>query len=131
MQIILLVITVVLTIVLYKMLSSRVASYPFIRITRVVITDEQQSYQTTESEHGLLTIDNNVVIVDGNEYSLKSTNGAKPEAYLSLKDNNLISVGITYPNGEKIFFIDPDHSLYTSSYQREYSNQGNSALLSI
>lgn len=130
MQIILLTITVILTIILYKMLSNRVASYPFIRTTRIVVTDDEQSYQTTESEHGLLTIDNNIVIIDGHEYSLKGSAESKPEAYLSVKGNNLISVGITYSNGEKVFFIDPDHSLFTNPYQAGYSNQ-NTALLSV
>lgn len=71
MQIFLLSVTVILAIILYRMLSSQRATYPFIRTTRIDRTDEEAEYLTTEAEQGLITIDHDVVIVEGQEYSLK------------------------------------------------------------
>lgn len=130
MQLILLTITVILSIVLYKMLSGRAASFPFVRTTRMVITDDGQSYQTTEAEHGMLTIDRNVVIIDGQEYSLKGKETNAAEAYLTIQEGKLVSVSIKHLKGEKIFFIDPEHSLYAAPYQKQVGNEQR-ALLSV
>lgn len=121
MQIFLLSVTVILAIILYRMLSSQRATYPFIRTTRVDRTDEEAEYLTTEAEQGLITIDHDVVIVEGQEYSLKGKKGEDAEAYLNIDNGKLISIGIRVNNGEKLYFIDPEHSLF-SNYQRSVTD---------
>lgn len=117
MQIVLLAITIVLSIVLYRMLSSRRATYPFIRTTRTIRTeDNPEFYRTTETEHGLITIDRDVVIIGDQEYILKGTKEQPATAFLHLDNGKLISVNIIFPNGEKQYFIDPEYSFFTQQY---------------
>src|SRR5687768_5782453 len=101
MQIVLLLITVVLCIVLYRMLSSQRATYPFIRTTRLSRTEDDAEYLTTEAEHGLITIDQDIVIVEGHEYSLKARKGQDADAYLNVDSGKLISICIKLPDGDK------------------------------
>ncbi|MBS1589459.1 MAG: hypothetical protein JST52_07565 [Bacteroidetes bacterium] len=121
MQIILLAVVAILSIVLYRMLSGHRATYPFVRTTRVSRTEADSQYYTTEAEHGLITIDDDIVIVDGQEYSLRPKNESKAEASLQVDNGKLVSIHIQMDEGEKIFFIDPEHSLF-SNYRRSYSN---------
>ena len=118
MQLFLLSVVVILSIVLYKMLSSYRATYPFIRTTRLTRTENDSEFLTTEAEQGLITIDKDSVIVDGTEYSLKTGKNRDAEAYLTIDGGKLISVSIYLPDGEKLFFIDPEHSLFANPYQR-------------
>jgi len=130
MQLFLLSITLILSVILYRMLSSRRATYPFIRTTRISRTDSDAEYHTTESEQGLITIDHDIVIVDGEEYSLKTKKGQVSEAYLNIDAGKLISIGIRLNNGEKLYFIDPEHSLY-SNYQRSIDNSHSHRIFSF
>ena len=121
MQIFLLSITLLLAVILYKMLSSHRATYPFIRTTRITRTEEDAEYLTTEAEQGLITIDHDIVIVEGHEYSLKEKKGEAAEAHLNIDKGKLISICIRTTDGEKLYFIDPDHSLF-ASYQRSITD---------
>jgi hypothetical protein len=122
MQIVLLLITVFLSIILYKLLSSNRATYPFIRTTRLERTEDNSEYLTTEAEEGLITIDKDVVIVEGNEYSLKAQKGSEAQAYLTIDNGKLVSISIRSANGEKLYFIDPEHSLYANPYTDRIRN---------
>jgi len=113
MQIFLLTVTFILAVVLYKMLSSRRATYPFIRTTRITRGDSSE-YLTTEAEQGLITIDKDAVIIEGVEYSLKGEKGKESKAFLNVEGGKLISIGIRLSDGEKVYFIDPAHSLYSN-----------------
>jgi len=117
MQIFLLSVTVVLSIVLYRMLSSNRATYPFIKTTRTSRSDDGAEYTTSEAEQGLITIDQDVVIVEGQEYSLTAKKDGQAEAYLNIANGKLVSVNIRLENGEKLYFIDPGHSLFLSYQQ--------------
>ncbi len=121
MQYFLLSVTVVLAIVLYRMLSSQRTTYPFIRTTRIDRTEDDAEYLTTEAEQGLITIDHDVVIVEGQEYSLKAKKGLDSEAFLNVDNGKLISIGIRLRDGEKLFFIDPEHSL-VSNYRQSVTD---------
>ena len=117
MQIFLLSLTVLLSVVLYRMLSSSRATYPFVRTTRTFRTEDDAEYLTTESEQGLITIDQDVVIVEGHEYSLRSSREKDAEAWLNIDGGKLISITIRLGDGEKLYFIDPEHSLF-AQYDR-------------
>lgn len=130
MQIFLLSITVILSVVLYRMLSSQRATYPFIRTTRIDRTEDDAEYLTTEAEQGLITIDHDVVIVEGQEYSLKAKQEQHAEAYLNIDNGKLVSIGIRLKDGEKLYFIDPEHSLF-ASYQRSMSDSHTHQLFSF
>ncbi|HRO42628.1 MAG TPA: hypothetical protein PL009_07320 [Flavipsychrobacter sp.] len=130
MQIFLLFVTVILSIILYRMLSSQRTTYPFVRTTRVDRTEDDAEYLTTEAEQGLITIDQDVVIVEGQEYSLKAKNQENAEAYLNIDNGKLISIGIRLKVGEKIYFIDPEHSLF-ANYQRSMTDTHTHQLFSI
>jgi hypothetical protein len=121
MQIFLLSVVVILSIVLYKMLSSYRATYPFIRTTRLTRTDDNSEFLTTETEHGLITIERDTVVVDGTEYGLSTKKGKEAEAYLTIDGGKLISVSIRLTDGEKLFFIDPEHSLFANPYHHNMS----------
>lgn len=114
MQIFLLTVTFILAVILYKMLSSRRTTYPFVRTTRVTHADNSAEYLTTEAEQGLITIDKDTVIIEGLEYSLKSKKGRESKAFLNVESGKLISIGIRLQDGEKLYFIDPAHSLYSN-----------------
>jgi hypothetical protein len=114
MQIFLLTVTFILAVILYKMLSSRRATYPFIRTTRITRGDNSSEYLTTEAEQGLITIDKDAVIIEGVEYSLKGKKGKESKAFLNVEGGKLISIGIRLSDGEKVYFIDPAHSLYSN-----------------
>lgn len=107
------------------MLSSYRATYPFIKTTRLISTDEGEQYITTESEQGLITIDQDTVIVEDQEYSLKSKKGKQTEAFLNIESGKLISISIKFLDGEKLYFIDPEHSLFSNTYQHNISNPHN------
>ena len=130
MQIFLLSVTLLLAIILYKMLSSQRITYPFIRTTRIDRTENDSEYLTTEAEQGMITIDHDVVIVEGQEYSLKGKKGQSSEAYLNIANGKLISIGIRLKDGEKLYFIDPEHSRF-ASYQRSVSDSHTHQLLSM
>lgn len=130
MQIFLLSVTVILAIILYRMLSSQRATYPFIRTTRIDRTIEDAEYLTTEAEQGLITIDHDVVIVEGQEYSLRGKKGEPAEAYLNVDNGKLVSIGIRLEGGEKLYFIDPEHSLF-ANYQRSFSDTHTHQLFSF
>jgi hypothetical protein len=122
MQILLLAITFTLSLLLYKLLSGYRASYPFIRTTRISRSDKGEEFLTTESEHGLVTIEKDAVIIEGREYSLVGRKGQQPEALLNLNAGKLISITIYHSNGdEKLFLIDPHHSLFFKSYHETAS----------
>jgi len=129
MQLFLLSVTIILSVVLYRMLSSNRTTYPFLRTTRVSRSDDDEAYRTTEAEQGLITIDHDIVIVEGQEYSLKEKKGNAAEAYLNIANGKLVSVGIKLNEGEKLYFIDPEHSLF-SSYERTL-NDSNAHLFSF
>ena len=122
MQIVLLLITVLLSIILYRLLSSYRATYPFVKTTRLERTEDHSEYLTTEAEEGLITIDKDVVIVEGNEYSLKAHQGMEAQAYLKIDNGKLVSVSIRTQGGEKLYFIDPEHSLYANPYTDRVRN---------
>lgn len=130
MQIFLLSVTFLLAIVLYRMLSSQRATYPFIRTTRIDRTEQDAEYYTTEAEQGLITIDQDVVIVEGQEYSLSARKGEAPEASLSVNNGKLVSISIRLKTGEKLFFIDPEHSFF-ANYQRSLSDTQSHQLFSF
>jgi len=130
MQIFLLSVTVILSIILYRMLSSRRATYPFVRTTRIDRTEEDAEYLTTEAEQGLITIDHDVVIVEGQEYSLKTKKGEHAEAYLNVDNGKLISISIRLKEGEKLYFIDPEHSVF-ASYQRSMTDSHTHQLFAL
>lgn len=117
MQLILLSVTFILSAILYKMLSSHRTTYPYIRTTRIQRTSDDAEYLTTEAENGMITIDHDTVIVEGHEYSLKAKKGNEAQAFLNLNSGKLISIGIRTNDGEKMYFIDPEHSLF-NAYQR-------------
>lgn len=121
MQIFLLSVIVILSVVLYRMLSTNRATYPFIKTTRTSHSDDGAEYTTTEAEQGLITIDQDVVIVEGQEYSLTAKRDSEAEAYLNISNGKLISVNIRLGKGEKLYFIDPEHSLFLS-YQQSVSD---------
>lgn len=131
MQIILLTITIVLSIILYRMLSSRRATYPFIRTTRIVRSEGNADYKSTASEHGLITIDKDVVIVEDQEYSLKGTKDNPAEAYLNLDNGKLISINIIFSNGEKQYYIDPEYGKYNAAYHSSLPDQSQHDLISF
>lgn len=95
------------------MLSSQRATFPYIRTTRLSRTEDDAEYSTTDAEQGLITIDHETVIVEGQEFSLKSKKGMVPEAYLNVEAGKLISICIRYEGDEKFYYIDPEHSLFT------------------
>lgn len=121
MQLFLLVVTIILCIVLYRMLSSQRATYPFVRTTQYVRTEDNTEYATTEAEQGLITIDKDTVIVNGQEYSLKKKKAERPEAYLHISEGKLLNVCIHMEDGDKFFYIDPEHNLFLSTYQNQVS----------
>jgi hypothetical protein len=122
MQVILLIITVILSVILYRMLSSQRATFPYIRTTRLSRAEDDSEYSTTEAEQGLITIDHETVIVEGQEFSLKSRKGMPPEAYLNVDSGKLISICIRYDGEEKFYYIDPDHSLFPGYITDAISN---------
>ena len=122
MQIVLLLITVLLSIILYRLLSSYRATYPFIRTTRLERTEDRSEYLTTEAEEGIITIDKYVIIVEGNEYSLKTHQGVEAQAYLTIDNGKLVSVSIRTQGGEKLYYIDPEHSFYANPYTDRIRN---------
>lgn len=132
MQIILLAITVILSIILYRMLSSQTATYPYIRTTRISTTEDDAEYMTTEAEQGLITIDHDMVIVEGQEYTLKAIDDYDtPQAYLNIDNGKLLSIGIRFHDGEKQFFIDPEHSLYNNQYHSRLPDQSHHHIFSF
>ncbi len=130
MQIFLLSVTVILAIVLYRMLSTQRATYPFIRTTRIDRTDNHTEYLTTEAEQGMITIDNDTVIIEGNEYTMRPQKGKEIEAYLNVENGKLISIGIKTLQGEKIYFIDPEHSVFFR-YKRSVADSHSHQMLSF
>jgi|GEM_PF-843506 len=110
MQLILLLLIIILSLILYRLLSSRKVTYPYIRTTRIATAGDLAGSRTTEPETGLITIDNDTLIVEGEEYSLKPRKGGAPQACLNIEENKLISVSVLMENGEKLFFIDPQHN---------------------
>ncbi len=122
MQILLLIITILLAVILYRMLSSQRVSYPFIRTTRIFRAEDNTEYTATEAEEGMITIDHDMVIVEGQEYSLKNTRGNKAQAFLNIEDDKLISISIRLEDGEKSYFIDPTHNLYPGHIGESVTN---------
>lgn len=121
MQIILLAIIVILSIVLYRMLSLQRVTYPYIRTSRTSHTEDNKEYLVAEAEEGMITIDQDTVIVEGQEYSLKARRGEEAEAFLNIQDGRLVSIGIRGEGEEKIFFIDPDHNLIAGKYRQLFA----------
>lgn len=130
MQIILFSITIILSIILYKMLSSRRATYPFVRTKRIIRTEGNPDFCSTETEHGLITIDGDVVIVEDQEYLLKGNKEMRASAFLHLENGKLISISISFPNGEKQYFIDPEHGVFTLPY-RQVSDSSQHPLITV
>src|SRR5690606_14020606 len=130
MQIFLLSVTVILSIVLYRMLSSQRTTYPFIRTTRIDRTEDDAEYLTTDAEQGLITIDHDVVIVEGQEYSLRAKKQQDAEATLNIDNGKLVSISIRLKYGEKLYFIDPEHSMF-ASYQRSMTDTHSHQLFSV
>ena len=122
MQLILLLITFLLSVVLYRLLSHSRATYPFVRITRVLRTDGNAEYIATEAEEGLITIDGERVIIDGHTYVTRPVNDRAAEASFTIEDGKLICITIALPNGEKQYHIDPDHSLFVNPYAENISH---------
>ena len=121
MQLILLFVTFLLSVVLYRLLSHSRATYPFVRITRVFRRDGQSEYITTEAEEGLITIDSERVIIDGHTYDTRPVKGRAAEASFTIEDGKLICITIALFNGEKQYHIDPDHSLFVNPYAENIS----------
>lgn len=120
MQIFLLSVTVILAIVLYRMLSVRRATYPFVRTTRISRTENGAEFLATEAEQGIITVDNDVVIVEGVEYALKENKNRRVQASLNIDNGKLISISIKLADGEKLYFVNPEHNLF-SDYQESLS----------
>ncbi|RYE51547.1 MAG: hypothetical protein EOP48_18055 [Sphingobacteriales bacterium] len=131
MQIFLLLLIIILSIILYRLLSSNKVTFPYIRTTRLNRTEDNTEYMATESEHGLITIDQDILIVEGEEYSLKPKKDLPAEAYLIINSGRLISVCLRLEDGEKHYFIDPEHNLYTSNQQAAYSDGTSPLMVSI
>jgi uncharacterized protein YxeA len=123
MQIALVIVTFLLAVLLYRMLNSRRTTYPYVKVTRRFVEGEED-YTATEHEHGHITIDHDLVIIEGHEYNLKAENGHPAVAYLKVEAGKLISVNLILPDGEKEFFIDPEYSIFTvASYNRKFSDK--------
>ncbi len=116
MQIILLVVIIILSVILYRMLSTRRMTFPFIRVSRKLRNDHEKEFTIAEAEDGIITIDEDTVIVEGLEYSLKPKKGATPEAYLNIENGRLISIAILLDEEERIFFIDPERNQIDLDY---------------
>ena len=121
MQLILLLITLLLSVVLYRLLSHSRTTYPFVRTTRVFRREGHSEYSTTEAEEGLITIDSDKVIIDGHTYVTRPDRGRPAEASFTIEDGKLICITIALPNGEKQYHIDPDHSLFVNPYAENIS----------
>ena len=123
MQLALIVVTFILAIVLYRMLNSRRTTYPFVKVTRRY-TEQGEEYSATEHEHGYVTIDHDLVIIEGHEYHLKSHNGTQASAYLKVDGTKLISVNLVMQDGEKEFFIDPEYSIFNvNNYTKKFTDR--------
>lgn len=130
MQIVLLFVIFVLSVILFRLLSSQKITYPYIRTTRLIRKDGNE-FATTESEMGLLTIDQNFVIVDGEEYHLKQQPDGEVEAILNIDNNRLLSVCIYLEDGEQLFIIDPEHNQVNASLFPSRQQPSASVLLSV
>lgn len=123
MQLVLVIVTFILAIVLYRMLNSRRTTYPFVKVTRR-FNDTEEEYTATEHEHGYVTIDHDTVIIEGQEYHLKIHNGTNANAYLKVDSGKLISVNLVMPDGEKEFFIDPEYGIFNvNNYTKKFTNR--------
>jgi hypothetical protein len=131
MQILLLAIIIVLSIVLYKMLSTQRVTYPFVRTSRITHTEDNKEYMVAEAEEGLITIDKDTVIVEGLEYSLKERKGEQPQAFLTIQDGRLLSIGIRADDEEKLFFIDPDHNLIAGKITQVFAQPQQNFIFSV
>ena len=111
MQGILLVLIAVLAVVLYKLLSGQKLTYTYIRTTKKELNwNDNSEFFTSEQENGFLTIDKAMLIVEEEEYALKSENDLPPEAFLNIQQGRLISVRVKLLDGEKTYFIDPENN---------------------
>ncbi len=115
MQILLLAIIVILSVVLYRMLSTRRVSYPYTKVSRRSTGSDTNDYLIAEADEGIITIDEDTIIVEGQEYSLKGKKGNASEAFLNIREDRLISVGIRVGDEVKMFFIDPQHNQIENS----------------
>jgi len=131
MQYVLLFLIVFLSIILYKLLSERKVTYSFIRTRKRLIGQEFNGDDTDEIENGLIIIDKDILIVEGEEYLLKSKMGLPPEATLNIQKNKLLSVKVMMENGEKIYFIDPENNICNIQITNSYSDSSPSYIFSI
>lgn len=112
-------------------MSERKVTYSFIRTRKRLIGQEFNGDDTDEIENGLIIIDKDILIVEGEEYLLKSKMGLPPEATLNIQKNKLLSVKVMMENGEKIYFIDPENNICNIQITNSYSDSSPSYIFSI
>ncbi len=131
MQYVLLFLIVFLSIILYKLLSERKLTYSFIRTRKRLIGRDFNGDETDEIENGLIIIDKDILIVEGEEYLLKSKMGLLPEAVLNIQKNRLITVKVMMENGEKIYFIDPENNICNIQITNSYTDSSPLYIFSV
>lgn len=112
-------------------MSERKVTYSFIRTRKRLIGQEFNGDDTDEIENGLIIIDKDILIVEGEEYLLKSKMGLPPEAVLNIQKNRLITVKVMMENGEKIYFIDPENNICNIQITNSYTDSSPSYIFSV
>lgn len=131
MQYVLLILIVFLSIILFKLLSERKVIYSYIRTRKRLIGQDFNGDETDEIENGLIIIDKDILIVEGEEYLLKSKMGLPPEAILNIQKNKLLNVKVILENGEKIYFIDPENNICNIQISNPYNESTPSYIFSV
>ena len=99
MQILLLVTILILSIVLFRMLSKDNHLYSYSYITTTIFTPDDKEYETTEKEKGYLALEDGFVIVEGEKFS-------PPHATVIKEKEKIISISIATKKWVKCFHID-------------------------
>lgn len=106
MQAILLIIAVALAIALYRMLSRGGKTYPYIRTQTISFLSDGSEHVIQTGENGSIIITNKTVLINGQEYTYKSTEGEPVQALLDYDESGLRSVRVFLDEGEKQYFIE-------------------------
>ena len=106
MQFLLIILSVVILFVLYKLLRQN-KTYTYTRTTVISYQPDGTEYITTTDETGMVIVTHNMVKIDGTGYFYNTMDSHKAEAILHYAKGKLRSVNIILPIGEKSYFI-PD-----------------------
>lgn len=107
MEIILLSIITVLSIILFKMLQSKGAVFPFYKIVYSAYSEKKWKIIEEKADKGYITVYSGKVIFEGNKYLIKKKEKAG-RAKLNIQDENLSSIVLFTEGGSAEFFIDPE-----------------------